>query len=324
MLIAEVRKAGSDLAKGIESLLPRKERLLEAVKGSRETNPMLGLRGCRLGIMFPEITEMQVRAIFEAACRLKREGVDVRPEIMIPLVGLPEELRIERQALEKEAKSVMDREGISVAYKFGTMIEIPRAALVADKIADHAEFFSFGTNDLTQTTMGYSRDDAEPKFLLDYVEQGILPRNPYQTIDRDGVGQRIAARLPRLDPQLSPVRPGTVADGLEDLRMGRGVQRDHRDHPERRVHPRPRRDSIPERFLRATVSERPEHGDRGARRRADCGRSRERSRRDRGSSADAVEDGRPRIRSRGRPRLLRDREPGLCTRCAPRARRGAL
>src|SRR5207247_3048263 len=157
-LIADIRKADSDLTKGIESLLPRKERLLEAVKGSRETNPMLGLRGCRLGIMFPEITEMQVRAIFEAACRLKKEGVDVRPEIMIPLVGLPEELRIERQALEKEAKSVMDREGISVAYKFGTMIEIPRAALVADKIADHAEFFSFGTNDLTQTTMGYSRD----------------------------------------------------------------------------------------------------------------------------------------------------------------------
>ena len=188
-LIADIRKADSDLTKGIESLLPRKERLLEAVKGSRETNPMLGLRGCRLGIMFPEITEMQVRAIFEAACRLKREGVDVRPEIMIPLVGLPEELRIERHALEDEARKVMEREGISVAYKFGTMIEIPRAALVADKIADHAEFFSFGTNDLTQTTMGYSRDDAEPKFLLDYVEQGILPHNPFQTIDRAGVGQ---------------------------------------------------------------------------------------------------------------------------------------
>jgi len=139
--------------------------------------------------MFPEITEMQVRAIFEAACRLKKEGVDVRPEIMIPLVGLPEKLRIERHALEDEAKKVMEREGISVAYKFGTMIEIPRAALVADEIAHHAEFFSFGTNDLTQTTMGYSRDDAEPKFLLDYVEQGILSHNPFQTIDRDGVGQ---------------------------------------------------------------------------------------------------------------------------------------
>ena len=188
-LIADIRKADSDLTKGIESLLPRKERLLEAVKGSRETNPMLGLRGCRLGIMFPEITEMQVRAIFEAACRLKKEGVDVRPEIMIPLVGLPEELRIERHALEDEARKVMEREGISVGYKFGTMIEIPRAALVADEIARHAEFFSFGTNDLTQTTMGYSRDDAEPKFLLDYVEQGILPHNPFQTIDRAGVGQ---------------------------------------------------------------------------------------------------------------------------------------
>jgi pyruvate,orthophosphate dikinase len=189
-LLAEARKAGgSDLAQGIQALLPRKERLLEAVKLSRETNPMLGLRGCRLGIMFPEITRMQVRAIFEAACRLKKEGVDVRPEIMIPLVGLAEELRVERDALEAEAKSVMAQEGVSVAYKFGTMIEIPRAALVADEIARHAEFFSFGTNDLTQTTMGYSRDDAEPKFLLDYIEEGILPNNPFQTIDREGVGQ---------------------------------------------------------------------------------------------------------------------------------------
>ena len=189
-LLAEARKAGgSDLTRGIQALLPRKERLLEAVKLSREANPMLGLRGCRLGIMFPEITRMQVRAIFEAACRLQREGVDVRPEIMIPLVGLSEELRVEREALEAEAKSVMEREGVSVAYKFGTMIEIPRAALVADEIARHAEFFSFGTNDLTQTTMGYSRDDAEAKFLLDYIEEGILPNNPFQTIDREGVGQ---------------------------------------------------------------------------------------------------------------------------------------
>ena len=189
-LLAEARKVGgSDVARGIQALLPRKERLLEAVKLSREANPMLGLRGCRLGIMFPEITRMQVRAIFEAACRLQREGVDVRPEIMIPLVGLSEELRVEREALEAEAKSVMEREGVSVAYKFGTMIEIPRAALVADEIARHAEFFSFGTNDLTQTTMGYSRDDAEPKFLLDYIEEGILPNNPFQTIDRKGVGQ---------------------------------------------------------------------------------------------------------------------------------------
>ena len=188
-LLSEVNNAdGSDLAKGIGTLLPRKERLLEAVTVLREANPMLGLRGCRLGIVFPEITEMQVRAIFEAACRLKKEGVDVRPEIMIPLVGLPEELRVERDALEKEAKEVMEREGVSVDYKFGTMIEIPRAALVADEIARHAEFFSFGTNDLTQTTFGYSRDDAEGKFLLEYVDRGILPFNPFQTLDREGVG----------------------------------------------------------------------------------------------------------------------------------------
>src|SRR5256712_833657 len=124
MLIAEVRKAGSDLAKGIESLLPRKERLLEAVKGSRETNPMLGLRGWRLGIMFPEITEMQVRAIFEAACRLKKEGVELRPDVMIPLVGLPEELRIERHGPEAERKQVMEPEGVEVASTVATVIEV--------------------------------------------------------------------------------------------------------------------------------------------------------------------------------------------------------
>ena len=188
--LAEVRSAGGgDLARGIEVLLPKKQRLLEAVAASRESNPMLGLRGCRLGIMFPEITEMQVRAIFEAACRLTREGIDVKPEVMIPLAGHANELRILREALEAEAKKVMEREGVQVAYKFGTMIEIPRAALTADEIARHAEFFSFGTNDLTQTTFGYSRDDAEGKFLLDYVEQGILPFNPFQVLDREGVGQ---------------------------------------------------------------------------------------------------------------------------------------
>ena len=149
---------------------------------------MLGLRGCRLGIMFPEITEMQVRAIFEAACQLAKEGLDVKPEIMIPLAGHVNELKVEREALEREARKVMQREGVRVNYKFGTMIEIPRAALTADEIAKHAEFFSFGTNDLTQTTLGYSRDDAEGKFLLDYVERGILPHNPFQTLDREGVG----------------------------------------------------------------------------------------------------------------------------------------
>lgn len=188
--LEDVRRAGGgDFARGIEALLPEKESLLEAVASMREANPMLGLRGCRVGIMFPEITEMQVRAIFEAACRLRKEGVDVQPEIMIPLVGHVNELAIERAALEAEAKQVMEREGVTVDYKFGTMIEIPRAALTADEVARYAEFFSFGTNDLTQTTFGYSRDDAEGKFLLDYVETRVLPANPFQTIDREGVGQ---------------------------------------------------------------------------------------------------------------------------------------
>jgi pyruvate,orthophosphate dikinase len=187
--LEEVKKAGDgDVGRGIEALLPKKQLLLEAVAASRETNPMLGLRGCRLGITFPEITEMQVRAILEAACALSKEGVVVRPEIMIPLAGHVNELKVEREALEKEAKNVMEREGVTVAYKFGTMIEIPRAAITADEIAKYAEFFSFGTNDLTQTTFGYSRDDAEGKFLLDYVERGILPFNPFQTLDREGVG----------------------------------------------------------------------------------------------------------------------------------------
>ncbi len=188
--VSEVQRAGQgELGRGIEVLLPEKERLLAAVGAMREANPMLGLRGCRLGITFPEITEMQVRAIMEAACVLKREGVDVHPEVMIPLVGHVNELKNQRDALEAEARKVMEREGVRVDYKFGTMIEIPRAALTADQIAEFAEFFSFGTNDLTQTTFGYSRDDAEGKFLLDYVEHKILPHNPFQSLDRDGVGQ---------------------------------------------------------------------------------------------------------------------------------------
>ncbi len=188
--LEEIEEAGhGDLGRGIEALLPRKDRLLAAVEATKEANPMLGLRGCRLGITYPEITEMQVRAIFEAACRLKKEGVDVHPEVMIPLVGHVHELENQREALESEAKKVMEREGVSVDYKFGTMIEIPRAAVTADEIAKYAQFFSFGTNDLTQTTFGYSRDDAEGKFLLEYVSSKILPFNPFQTIDREGVGQ---------------------------------------------------------------------------------------------------------------------------------------
>ncbi|HEY4704227.1 MAG TPA: putative PEP-binding protein, partial [Thermoplasmata archaeon] len=135
------------------------------------------------------VTEMQVRAIFEAACGLKKAGEDPHPEIMIPLVGHVNELRVEREKLERVAKQVMEEQGIRVDYKFGTMIEVPRGALTADEIALHAEFFSFGTNDLTQMTFGYSRDDAEGKFLMAYVQRGILPANPFQTLDRAGVGQ---------------------------------------------------------------------------------------------------------------------------------------
>jgi pyruvate,orthophosphate dikinase len=154
----------------------------------REQNPMLGLRGCRLGLMFPGINDMQVRAILRASARLLAEGLESHPEIMIPLVGHVNELKIVRTQLEGVAKEVEAEAGRSLPYKFGTMIEIPRAAITAGEIAEYAEFFSFGTNDLTQTTFGYSRDDAEGKFLLQYVEQGVLPENPFQTLDRDGVG----------------------------------------------------------------------------------------------------------------------------------------
>jgi pyruvate,orthophosphate dikinase len=138
--------------------------------------------------MYKGLTEMQTRAYFQAACRCAKRGVKVIPEVMIPLVGHVNELKLERGKLEAVAKEVMEEEGIEVEYMFGTMIEVPRAALTADQVAEYAQFFSFGTNDLTQMTYGYSRDDAEGKFLLQYVERGILPSNPFQVLDRDGVG----------------------------------------------------------------------------------------------------------------------------------------
>jgi pyruvate,orthophosphate dikinase len=170
-------------------LLQQKEKMLAVVESMHEANPMLGLRGCRLGIMFPGVTDMQVRAILQAACRQAKKGVKVLPRVMIPLVSHVNELRNQQVALEKVAKQVMEEEGVQVDYKFGTMIEIPRAALTADEIAELAQFFSFGTNDLTQTTFGISRDDAEKGFLLAYVDRKILPANPFQVIDREGVGQ---------------------------------------------------------------------------------------------------------------------------------------
>jgi pyruvate,orthophosphate dikinase len=178
-----------------EESYAEKRRLLDAVRNLREQNPMLGLRGCRLGLLFPEIVEMQVRAILEAAAELRREGVDARPEIMVPLVGHVNELRRTRELVERTAAEVLRTAGVKVKYKVGTMIEVPRAALTAGEIAGEAEFFSFGTNDLTQTTFGYSRDDAEGKFLLRYVEEKILPANPFEHLDAAGVGRLMQAAV---------------------------------------------------------------------------------------------------------------------------------
>ncbi|MEA2575061.1 MAG: pyruvate, orthophosphate dikinase [Chloroflexia bacterium] len=169
----------------------QKEHLLGIVGQMREQNPMLGLRGCRLGILYPAINEMQVRAILQASLQLLNEGLESHPEIMIPLVGHVNELKVVRDLLEKVARDVVGQAGREVPYKFGTMIEVPRAALTAGQIAEYAEFFSFGTNDLTQTTYGYSRDDAEGKFLLQYVEREVLPENPFQVLDRQGVGRLV-------------------------------------------------------------------------------------------------------------------------------------
>ncbi|NQT68588.1 MAG: pyruvate, phosphate dikinase [Desulfobacteraceae bacterium] len=185
----QIKDAGT--LEAIDKLLARireKETLLQQVELLHESNPMLGLRGVRLGIHIPELTTMQVRAIFEAACIVAKEGVDVHPEIMIPLTSHANELKVQQEALMAEAKEVMQEAGIEPDYKFGTMIEIPRAAITADEIAKYAQFFSFGTNDLTQTTFGISRDDAEASFLIEYMEKGILPENPFAVIDRDGVG----------------------------------------------------------------------------------------------------------------------------------------
>jgi len=169
--------------------LKEKEHLLGTIRQLHESNPMMGMRGVRLSISMPEIVEMQVRAIFEAAADCTKRGIKVKPEVMIPLTGTVKELEWIQPRLERIAKTVMSEKKVKFDYKFGTMIEIPRAAVTAAEIAAHAEFFSFGTNDLTQMTYGYSRDDAERNFLITYQEQGILETNPFQTIDRGGVGK---------------------------------------------------------------------------------------------------------------------------------------
>ncbi len=183
--IAVMKERGED-----EKKIEEKEKLLARVEELHEMNPMLGHRGCRLGITYPEITKMQARAILEAACICKKEGIDVKPEIMIPLVGKVEELKAQKEVVLEVAKEVFEEQRVEVRFLIGTMIEIPRAALTADEIAKEAEFFSFGTNDLTQTTFGYSRDDAG-KFIKIYLEKGILKEDPFAVLDVDGVGKLI-------------------------------------------------------------------------------------------------------------------------------------
>ena len=173
----------------ITAKISETQAMLDKVGALRESNPMLGLRGVRLGILIPELTRMQVRAVFEAACEVIRDGGKAAPEIMIPLTSHVNELRRQREVLEKEARKVMEERGIEVEYQFGTMVEVPRAALTADEIAEYAEFLSFGTNDLTQTTFAMSRDDAESGFLMRYLADGILPANPFATLDEEGVGK---------------------------------------------------------------------------------------------------------------------------------------
>jgi pyruvate,orthophosphate dikinase len=175
--------------KGESNGLAQKEHLLNAIRGMHESNPMMGMRGVRLSISMPEIVEMQVRAIFEAAADCTLRGIVVKPEVMIPLTGTVKELEWIQPRLERIASAVMEEKNVKFEYKFGTMIEIPRAAVTAGEVAGLAEFFSFGTNDLTQMTYGYSRDDAERNFLITYQEQGILETNPFQSLDRSGVGK---------------------------------------------------------------------------------------------------------------------------------------
>jgi len=188
--ISELRASGAK-----EGEIDELSRMLRRVEALKEFNPMMGFRGCRVGILLPEIYDMQIRAIFGAACELKSEGLEPKVKVMMPLVGHVKEMKALRTRLAALAQDVMRQYSQSVDYQFGTMVEVPRAALTADEIAQYAEFFSFGTNDLTQMTFGFSRDDAEGKFLTKYVQMGILPADPFQTIDAEGVGKLIKAGL---------------------------------------------------------------------------------------------------------------------------------
>jgi pyruvate,orthophosphate dikinase len=168
---------------GDKEKIAQKEKILHRVEELHEFNPMLGHRGCRLGIAYPEITEMQAQAIIEAVCELRKEGMTVVPEIMIPLVGMVNELKSQKAIIKRKY-------GLKIDYKIGTMIELPRAAVTADELATEADFFSFGTNDLTQTAFGFSRDDVV-KFLNSYIDKGIMEKDPFATLDQKGVGQLV-------------------------------------------------------------------------------------------------------------------------------------
>lgn len=188
----ELKQSASDA-----ETLKRNEKLLAAVRKVREANPMLGVRGLRLSILMPEIALMQVRAIMEAACNVQSKGIKVRPKIMIPLTAHVNELKHQYQVLKEAAEAVLKEQGASIAYQIGTMIELPRACLCAHELGEISDFFSFGTNDLTQMTYGISRDDAEKGFLFYYLEHGILEKNPFETIDEEGVGELIAIGVER-------------------------------------------------------------------------------------------------------------------------------
>jgi pyruvate,orthophosphate dikinase len=187
-LMVEIAVLRARKNKEKEKKVQELEKLLERVKVLSEFNPMLGHRGCRLGISYPEIIEMQVTAIFEAACQLAKEKQKVYPEIMVPLVGIKEELTNQKKIILRVAEEVMEKNKVKIEYSIGTMIEIPRAAITADEIAEEAEFFSFGTNDLTQTIYGLSRDDGAG-FLAHYLALGIWKDNPFETVDIKGVGK---------------------------------------------------------------------------------------------------------------------------------------
>src|SRR5512134_587247 len=191
--LPHTREQQADLGKKL-ALAP--ERIHQRVEQLHEFNPMLGFRGCRLGIGYPEISEMQARAVFEAAAIVQKEGIKVRPEIMIPLVAFKKELDLQLEVVHQAAKAVQAEQKVKLSYLVGTMIEVPRGALTADQIAESAEFFSFGTNDLTQTALGMSRDDSG-SFLPNYAELEIVKKNPFATIDQTGVGQLVEMGVQR-------------------------------------------------------------------------------------------------------------------------------